>query len=271
MNHKKRYRLNREAGLAETGSDASLDVGCASSPAVQTAPDGVTELLHGSAVQGGYQYPGRTYAGRFAHVPSASTYTACHDPHSTQVAPEGCLTCHRGVDDLRAIRMRHANFDGDGLIDEDEAVMANRYASWTPRLLRAAYNYQVVAQGPGAYTHNPTYAMQLLYDSLESLSARVHVDLVSTPARITARSRHVRPYSSSFRHEEPCFYPPSALSHKLALFSVCSSMDRVANFLGVRPPRRACRRGTGRSVVALAQTTKPPPGGRLLPICSGVH
>ena len=42
--------------------------------------------------------------------------------------------------------------------------MPNRYRSWTPRLLKAAYNYQVVSKDPGAYTHNPTYALQLLHD-----------------------------------------------------------------------------------------------------------
>jgi len=187
-------------------------------------------VMHGSGVQGGFQYPGRTYAGRFAHVPSASTCTACHDVHTTRVETDGCLTCHRGVDDVRAIRTRHADFDGDGerhggihgeimglhdrlyqairtyaaevgakpigyasgrfpyffndtdgdgRISSDEAAMANRYASWTPRLLKAAYNYQFVAKDPGAYTHNPTYAMQLLYDSLESLSGRIDMDMAA--------------------------------------------------------------------------------------------
>jgi hypothetical protein len=42
-------------------------------------------------------------------------------------------------------------------ISSEEATMANRYASWTPRLLKAAYNYQFVAKDPGAYTHNPSY------------------------------------------------------------------------------------------------------------------
>jgi hypothetical protein len=56
--------------------------------------------------------------------------------------------------------------------------LCKRYASWTPRLLKAAYNYQLVTKDPGAYAHNPVYAMQLLYDSLESLSARINVNLI---------------------------------------------------------------------------------------------
>jgi hypothetical protein len=65
----------------------------------------------------------------------------------------------------------------DGLADADEAVYPNRYQSWTPRLLKAAYNYQFVAKDPGAYSHNPRYAQQLMIDSLEDLSTKVSLDL----------------------------------------------------------------------------------------------
>lgn len=69
--------------------------------------------------------------------------------------------------------------DGDGIASEVEAAFPNRYQSWTPRLLKAAYNYQLVAKETAIYTHNPHYALQLLYDSLESLSDRVAVDMSS--------------------------------------------------------------------------------------------
>jgi hypothetical protein len=61
--------------------------------------------------------------------------------------------------------------DGDGAIGEGEAKMPNKYASWTPRLLKAAYNYQFVAKDPGAYAHNAPYVIQLMHDSLADLSA----------------------------------------------------------------------------------------------------
>lgn len=67
--------------------------------------------------------------------------------------------------------------DGDGTISEGEAVFPNRYATWTPRLLQAAYNYQVVAKDPAGYVHHPVYLLQLLHDSLESLSERVSIDM----------------------------------------------------------------------------------------------
>jgi len=184
-------------------------------------------VMHGAEVRGGYHYPGRSYAGRFGHVPSASTCVDCHDPHTTRVATDSCMACHRGVQNIRDIRTRHADFDGDGnaaggihaeiaglhaqlytairayaaevagtsivyagsfpyffadadgdgQIAPEDAVMANRYRSWTPRLLKAAYNYQVAAKDHGGYVHNPAYLLQLLHDSLESLSARIEINM----------------------------------------------------------------------------------------------
>ena len=67
--------------------------------------------------------------------------------------------------------------DGDGAVSEGEAAYPNRYQSWTPRLVKAAYNYQLVAKEPAIFAHNPHYALQLLYDSIDSLSERVEVDM----------------------------------------------------------------------------------------------
>ena len=66
--------------------------------------------------------------------------------------------------------------NSDGEVSEGEAAFPNRYVSWTPRLLKAAYNYQFIAKDPAAYVHNPHYALQLLYDSLEDLGSQVSVD-----------------------------------------------------------------------------------------------
>lgn len=63
-----------------------------------------------------------------------------------------------------------ADTNGDGVSDGEEAIFPNRYLAWTPRLLRAAYNYQFVAKDPGAYAHNPHYALQILHDSIADLA-----------------------------------------------------------------------------------------------------
>jgi hypothetical protein len=67
--------------------------------------------------------------------------------------------------------------NGDGKADEKEAVSSNGWSDWTPRLLRAAYNYQYVQKDPGIYAHNPKYGVQILYDALEDLGKKVKVDL----------------------------------------------------------------------------------------------
>ncbi len=184
--------------------------------------------LMGGSVEGGYQYDGKEYAQRFAHVPPVNNCTGCHNPHTLKVALTDCVACHQNVDSLRAIRMGPADADGDGnttegvadeiatlhdqlnaaiqayaadvpgvaivyapasypyfFIDTDgdgeasggEAIYPNSYKSWTPRLLKAAYNYQFIAKDPGAYAHNPRYAMQLLIDSIEDLSTKADIDV----------------------------------------------------------------------------------------------
>jgi Bacterial Ig-like domain (group 2) len=55
--------------------------------------------------------------------------------------------------------------------DVDEANYGNRWQSWTPRMLKAAYNYQVASKDPGAFAHNAKYMIQLVYDSIADLDA----------------------------------------------------------------------------------------------------
>ena len=63
--------------------------------------------------------------------------------------------------------------DGDGAASEGEATRSNGYATWSPRLLSAAYNYQYVLKDPGAFAHNGKYVIQFLYDALADLGADV--------------------------------------------------------------------------------------------------
>lgn len=69
---------------------------------------------------------------------------------------------------------RHPYFfidsNGDGTIGSEEG---DGYASWTPRLLRAAYNYQYATKDPGAFAHNGKYVLQLLYDALRNVGGDV--------------------------------------------------------------------------------------------------
>jgi hypothetical protein len=68
--------------------------------------------------------------------------------------------------------------------DATEAVFGNRFQSWTPRLLRAAYNYQVAKKDPGAFAHNAKYIIQILYDAAIDLN-----EAVTTPADLSSITR----------------------------------------------------------------------------------
>lgn len=63
--------------------------------------------------------------------------------------------------------------NGNGEPDADETQYGNRYNAWTPRLLKAAYNYQYAEKDPGGFAHNAKYVIQVLYDSLEDLDVDV--------------------------------------------------------------------------------------------------
>jgi hypothetical protein len=187
--------------------------------------------LFGAQARVGYEYAGKTYAGRFQHRAPYNRCTACHETHTVAVKVDHCGACHREVTDrasLHRIRVSKVDYDGNGNTDEgiaqeiehlrdrllaaimdyaksaagkpivykidvhpyffvdtnnngmpdaDEVRFPNRYNAWSPRLLRAAYNYQFVTKDPGAFAHNPTYVIQLLYDSLSDLGTKVRVDL----------------------------------------------------------------------------------------------
>lgn len=71
-----------------------------------------------------------------------------------------------------------ADANGDGVVDQSEG-RAQAYAAWTPRLLKAAYNWKFVTADPGVHVHNPHYALELLYDSIEDLSGPLAVDFAA--------------------------------------------------------------------------------------------
>jgi hypothetical protein len=73
------------------------------------------------------------------------------------------------------------------------------YAAWTPRLARAAYNYQVSLKDPGNFAHGGKYTIQLLYDSIEDLNQSL-----STPVDLSMARRidhgHFAGSEEAFRH-----------------------------------------------------------------------
>jgi Zn-finger protein len=55
----------------------------------------------------------------------------------------------------------------------DQGANVNYNGNWTPRLLRAAFNYQYSQKDPGAFVHNPKYVIQFLIDSIADLGGDV--------------------------------------------------------------------------------------------------
>ena len=68
--------------------------------------------------------------------------------------------------------------NANGELDADEAKSDNSYKSWTPRLLKAAFNLQASIKDTGAYVHNGKYVMQILYDSIADLAVKTGVQPV---------------------------------------------------------------------------------------------
>jgi len=98
---------------------------------------GAGATIYGTEAKVGYEYEGKTYVGRFAHMPNVSTCTGCHRPHGGEVLVVRCGGCHdsiRTVDDLANIRMStRGDFDGngkeEGLAKEIAGLQAQLYAA----------------------------------------------------------------------------------------------------------------------------------------------
>ncbi|MCA9866009.1 MAG: cytochrome c3 family protein [Anaerolineae bacterium] len=71
--------------------------------------------------------------------------------------------------DAHAYPYWFADTDGNGRINDEEGG----FASWTPNLLRAAYNYQDSQKDPGGFAHNSSYVLQILYDSIQAVGGDV--------------------------------------------------------------------------------------------------
>ena len=190
-------------------------------------------MMFGDQAKVGYEYVGKSYAGRFVHQEPYTRCTACHQTHALAVKVDDCKACHKEVTDKASLHMIRADkidrdgngdinegvaaeiehlkakllaaitdyaktvankpivytpeaypyffndLNGNGTADKDEAKFPNRYKSWTPRLMKAAYNYQFVFKDPGAYAHNANYAAELMLDSLADLGVKVKVDIAN--------------------------------------------------------------------------------------------
>ncbi len=109
---------------------------------------------------------------------------------------EGIYYEVRGLSDLLLVAMQRAgaeknqrlcyspaypywfnDTDGDGQCNAAESVRTNGFKHWTPRLVRAAYNFQMARNDGGNFAHNAKYTIQLLHDSVRSINAALTAPL----------------------------------------------------------------------------------------------
>jgi hypothetical protein len=101
----------------------------------------------------------------------------------------------------------------NGVVDSDEADTSNGYASFSPRLLRATYNYQVAVKDPSSFAHGGKYIIELLYDSIMDLRSAMGDEGEMTAGSVT-RPNPVRAFQAGmprptdksrniFRHSNP--------------------------------------------------------------------
>ncbi len=91
------------------------------------------------------------------------------------------------------------DINDNGKVDEEEAKSENAYSTWSPRLLKAAYNYHTSIKDPGAYAHNGKYIIQMVYDSIEDLNSAL-TDKIDLSKAHRIDSGHFAGSQAAFRH-----------------------------------------------------------------------
>jgi hypothetical protein len=272
-------KVQVDNAIAEVGLDGDPDGTAEGLGFINIHYYAAAATQYGTHVKGGYEYDGKTYDGRFAHVEPYDTCVSCHNPHTLEVQFDECTACHAGLnsaEDLTTIRTlaSQVDYDGDGdmeegvffeietlqellmaamqayaveeletgiiydshsypyffvdsngngLADEGEVAFPNQFASWTPRLLKAAYNYQVSQKDPGRYAHGGKYIIQLLYDSIEDLNSEIAEPIDLTNARRIDHG-HFAGSEEAFRHWDEDGAVPASCAK-------CHSADGLPFFL----------------------------------------
>ncbi|WP_224248013.1 Ig-like domain-containing protein [Hyalangium gracile] len=100
--------------------------------------------------------------------------------------------------------------NGDGVCSAAEAVATNAFSNWTPRLQKAAYNYQLSRVDPGAFAHNAKYILQLLHDSTQAVNGALAVPFDTSllvrndPGHFNGASKAARNWDSSETVQASC-------------------------------------------------------------------
>ncbi|MCP5105808.1 MAG: hypothetical protein GY950_20640 [bacterium] len=111
----------------------------------------------------------------------------------------------------------------NGIADPGEANYGNQFRKWTPRLMKAAYNYQVSQKDPGAFAHGGKYLIQLLYDSLMDING-ANPNPITLPALTRGDEGHFDGSTEAWRHWDEDGYVPGRCAK-------CHGYNGLADFI----------------------------------------
>ena len=98
--------------------------------------------------------------------------------------------------------------NGNGIVDPEEADSDNRYSSFTARLLKACYNFQLAKKEPNAYAHGGKYVIELLYDSIADLGVKLNNGEVHSDLTMIRFDRDRTPIAGGGKDHDKLFGAP---------------------------------------------------------------
>jgi hypothetical protein len=113
--------------------------------------------------------------------------------------------------------------NSNGVLDDTEVDYSNRYKEFTPRLLKACYNYHFSTRDKGAFAHGGKYLIQLLYDALYDVNYMIGW-AVSMKGMQRTDEGHFDGSSEAFRYWDDDGEVPSSCAR-------CHALGGLAYFL----------------------------------------
>jgi hypothetical protein len=111
--------------------------------------------------------------------------------------------------------------NGNGVVDPSETT---GYNAFTPRLLRACYNFQVVKKDPGGFAHGGKYLIELMYDGIEDLNSMMGGGAVNMAGMHRTDEGHFDGSAEAWRHWDVDGEVPNSCAR-------CHSSTGLAEFL----------------------------------------
>ncbi|MGE5315124.1 MAG: ammonia-forming cytochrome c nitrite reductase subunit c552 [Acidobacteriota bacterium] len=158
------------------------------------------------------------------HMPTITRGSSAHSNHEFKMdsaGVRGCTTCHSTATDIASIKTRNQDYDGNGKVEGFQAEVAGLLAQLKaklpldastgepvnmmkdslkvknrPELIKAIWNYYLVANDGSHGVHNPQYVVALLKESIGSITGVQTVDQ-TTPKSFELGQNYPNPFNPS--------------------------------------------------------------------------